>query len=108
MYAIRSYYVAEHQRQLLGLLPQIDVFLDRLNKTENVQLMKQLRAGLQRICNELAQDTIQLGYQAEDIYQRTMELRLLPLASITDDFERSLRDLARALGKEIDFRNNFV
>jgi two-component system chemotaxis sensor kinase CheA len=95
--------LAEHQRQLQGLLPQIDAFLDRLNKAENFQQMKQIRGTLQRICTELAQDTIQLGYQAEDIYQRTMELRLLPLASITEDFERSLRDLARALGKEIDF-----
>ena len=41
--------------------------------------------------------------KAEEIYQRTMELRLLPLASITDDFERTLRDLARSLGKELDF-----
>ena len=32
-----------------------------------------------------------------------MELRLLPLATITEDFERTLRDLARSLGKELDF-----
>ena len=100
---LRRQAFAEHQRQLLGLLPQIDAFLDRLHKVENFQQMKQIRTALQRICNDLGQDTTQLGYQAEDIYQRTMELRLLPLASITDDFERTLRDLARSLGKELDF-----
>ncbi len=94
---------SERQRQLLVLLKEMDVFLERLRKAENYQQMKQLRGTLQRIASELAQDTIQFSYQAEDIYQRTMELRLLPLASITDDFERTLRDLARSLGKEIDF-----
>lgn len=93
----------ERQRQLLGLLPRMDAFIARLNRAENSQQMKELRGTLQRICNGLAQDTIMLGYQAEEIYQRTMELRLLPLASITDDFERTLRDLARSLGKELDF-----
>jgi two-component system chemotaxis sensor kinase CheA len=32
-----------------------------------------------------------------------MELRLLPLATATDDFERSLRNLARNLKKEVNF-----
>ena len=95
--------LAERQRQLLGLLPKMDAFIERLNRAENSQQMKELRGTLQRICSGLAQDTIMLGYQAEEIYQRTMELRLLPLASITDDFERTLRDLARSLGKELDF-----
>ena len=95
--------LTEHQRQLSGLLPQIDAFLDRLRRAENFRQMKQIRGVLQKICNELAQDTTQLGYQAEEIYQRTMQLRLLPLATVTDEFERALRDLARSLGKEIDF-----
>jgi two-component system chemotaxis sensor kinase CheA len=95
--------LAERQRQLLTLLPAMDAFIERLNRAENFQRMKELRDALQRICTGLDQDTIMLGYQSEEIYRRTMELRLLPLASITDDFERSLRDLARSLGKELDF-----
>lgn len=96
--------LAERQRQLLGLIPVMDSFLGQLHRTENHQLMKELRSSFVRIVSELEQDTVHLGYQAEDIYQRAMELRLLPLATITEDFERSLRDLARTLGKELDFK----
>jgi two-component system chemotaxis sensor kinase CheA len=95
--------LAERRRQMLALLPQMDAFLGRLRKADNYRLMKEIRTTFLRITSDLEQDAVQLGYQAEDLYQRTMELRLLPLATITEDFERSLRDLARAIGKEIDF-----
>lgn len=95
--------LGERQRQLLALLARMDGFLDRLHQAEDYRLMKEMRNTLLKIGNDLAQDAIQFGYQAEEVYQRTMELRLLPLATITDDFERSLRDLARSLGKELDF-----
>ncbi|TLM67645.1 MAG: response regulator [Deltaproteobacteria bacterium] len=95
--------LTERQHQLLALLGRMDSFLGRLRKVENYRLMKEMRDTLFKIGNDLAQDAIQFGYQAEEVYQRTMELRLLPLSTITEDFERSLRDLARSLGKEIDF-----
>lgn len=95
--------LAERQRQLRTLVPVMDDFLGRLRKAENYQAMKTLRSAFVRIVGELEQDAVQLGYQAEDVYQRTMELRLLPLATITEEFERTLRDLARSLGKELDF-----
>lgn len=94
--------LAERQRQLLALLPQMDAFMSTLRRAENHRQMKEMRNALLKISSDLAQDAIQFGYQAEEVYQRTMELRLLPLATITEDFERSLRDLARGLGKEID------
>ncbi len=95
--------LAERQRQLFALLPMMDTFLGRLRLAENYRLMQELRGAFLRIVSDLEQDAVQLGYQAEDIYQRAMELRLLPLASITEDFERTLRDLARSLGKEVSF-----
>jgi two-component system chemotaxis sensor kinase CheA len=95
--------LGERQRQLMALLARVDTFLGRLRQAEDYRLMKEMRNTLLKIGNDLAQDAIQFGYQAEEVYQRTMELRLLPLATITEDFERSLRDLARSLGKELDF-----
>ncbi len=95
--------LAERQRQLLALLPTMDAFLGRLKVAENYRLMKELRGSFLRIVNDLEQDAALLSYKAEDVFQRAMELRLLPLAAITEDFERTLRDLARTLGKEIDF-----
>jgi two-component system chemotaxis sensor kinase CheA len=96
--------LAERHRQLLALLPTMDTFLVRLKEVENYQLMKELRGTFMRIVNDLEQDAVQLSYKVEDVFQRAMELRLLPLASITEDFERTLRDMARTLGKEIDFK----
>lgn len=95
--------LTERQRQLRNLIPVMDTFLGQLHKSENHQQMKELRSSFVRIVSDLEQDAVHLGYQAEDIYQRAMELRLLPLATITEDFERTLRDLARNLGKELDF-----
>jgi len=62
-----------------------------------------LRSSMVSLISDFERDRLLLGYQAEDVYQRTMELRLLPLATITDDFERSLRNLARNLKKEVNF-----
>jgi len=95
--------LTERQRELLTLVPVMDAFLAQLHQAENYRLMKELRGAFVRIISDLEQDAVNLGYQAEDIYQRAMELRLLPLATITEDFERTLRDLARTLGKELDF-----
>lgn len=95
--------LAERQRQLRELLSGMDAFLGRLRKADNYRQMKALRDALLRVSGDLEQDAVQLGYQAEEVYQRTMELRLLPFSTITDDFERTLRDLARTLGKELDF-----
>ena len=48
--------------------------------------LKALRSSLVSLINDFDRDRMQLGYQAEDVYQRTMELRLLPLASTADEF----------------------
>ena len=95
--------LVERQKQMKTLLQKMDLFLGRLHDTEDYQVMNGIRHDMATILNDVEHDSLQLGYQAQDVYQRTMELRLLPLATITDDFERSIRDLARSLGKEVRF-----
>ncbi len=90
------------QQQMTDLLHQMDSSISRLQDTDDHSLQA-LRGNMVRLINDFERDRLLLGYQAEDVYQRTMELRLLPLATITDDFERSLRNLARNLNKEINF-----
>ncbi len=92
----------ERQRQMSALLQELDTSMSRLHVHEDVAF-KSLRNKLVVLINDFERDRMQLGYQAEDVYQRTMELRLLPLATITDEFERSLRNLARSLKKEVNF-----
>ncbi len=90
------------QQQMTKLLNQMDSSMGRLQDADDHSL-KSLRSNMVNLINDFERDRLQLGYQAEDVYQRTMELRLLPLATATDDFERSLRNLARNLKKEVNF-----
>lgn len=90
------------QKQMTDLLHELDASMSRFHVNDDLAL-KTLRSNMQVLISDYEKDRLQLGYQAEDIYQRTMELRLLPLATITDEFERSLRNLARNLKKEVKF-----
>ena len=91
------------QKQMTDLLHQMDRTIGHLRVADNDHSLPALRSKMVSLINDFERDRLQLRYQAEDVYQRTMELRLLPLATITDDFERSLRNLARNLKKEINF-----
>ncbi|MDT8440918.1 MAG: response regulator [Desulfuromonadales bacterium] len=91
------------QAQLKKLQQQIDTLLGRLRRAENYQSLQAIRQGLVDLLAAVEIDTTRLGYQAEEVYQQTMQLRLLPLATVTDEFERSVRDLSRSLGKEVRF-----
>lgn len=91
------------QKQMTDLLLQMDHTMSRLQSKDDELSLQELRRSMVSLIGDFDRDRLQLGYQAEDVYQRTMELRLLPLATITNDFERSLRNLARNLKKEINF-----
>ncbi len=91
------------QQQMTDLLQQMDSSVGQLQVADDDHSLRSLRSNLVNLINDFERDRLQLGYQAEDVYQRTMELRLLPLATATDDFERSLRNLARTLKKEVNF-----
>jgi len=95
--------LAERQHHLDRLLQNMDGFLGRLRRAENYRQMKGLRDGLAEIARDLERDRLYLSQQTEEAYQQALGLRLMPLATITDDFTRSLRDLARSLGKEVNF-----
>lgn len=95
--------MGERQRQMRNVLAHVDQLANCLQSSEHSALVKTLRGTLAGVINDFESDRLRLGYQAEDVYQRTMELRLLPLATITDEFERPLRSLARSLDKEVRF-----
>ena len=49
----------------------------------------------------LEADTQELSYLAEELHGEAMELRMLPLGTITDDLGRMVRTLGRELDKEL-------
>ncbi len=91
------------QAQMTTLLQELDSSMGSLQASDDGSSLQSLRGNMVALISDFERDRLQLGYQAEDVYQRTMELRLLPLATITDEFERSLRNLARNLKKEVNF-----
>lgn len=95
--------IGERQRQMGALIAGLEKFQAKLRRAENYRLVEELRHEAQTIATAMEQDRFQVSYQADDLYQRTMELRMLPLAAITDDFSVSIRNLARTLNKEVRF-----
>ena len=49
---------------------------------------------------DLEEDVLYLDYLIQELHQKAMGLRMLPLRSISDGFERLVRDLSHKLGKE--------
>lgn len=52
---------------------------------------------------ELEEDVLYLDYLIQELHGEAMGLRMLPLRTITDGYQRMIRDLARDQGKEIEF-----
>ena len=58
-------------------------------------------AGLREFHAGLEEDVLYLDYLVQELHIQAMSLRMLPLKTITDGFQRMVRDLAKAQGKEI-------
>ena len=50
---------------------------------------------------DLEEDVLYQDYLIQELHEKAMALRMLPLRSISDGFERLVRDLAQQLGKEV-------
>ncbi|RII25554.1 MAG: hybrid sensor histidine kinase/response regulator [Geobacter sp.] len=51
---------------------------------------------------DLEDDVLYLDYIIQELHGEAMALRMLPLRTITDGFQRLVRDLSRTQGKEVD------
>ncbi len=49
----------------------------------------------------LEEDVFYLDYLIQELHGEALSLRMLPLKTITDDFQRMVRDLAKTQGKEV-------
>jgi two-component system chemotaxis sensor kinase CheA len=88
-------------RQMDLLNHQLEKFMVGLRKVENCNAVKELHASYSRLAIELEQSTFALGYQAEELHGSAMQLRMMPLSTITEDLIRMTRDLAREQGKSV-------
>lgn len=93
----------ERGRQMSSLRGRLDAFLRRLRQAENYRLCKEILDDFTRLTLDLDRDTLALSYLTGELHDGAMELRMLPLSTITDDLVRMTRDLARDQQKEILF-----
>jgi two-component system chemotaxis sensor kinase CheA len=91
----------ERSRQVDALRRRLDGFLGRLRREENYRLLKGILDDVNRFSLDLEQDTLNLNYLTEEVHAEAMELRMLPLSTVTDDLQRTVRGLARDQDKEI-------
>lgn len=92
----------ERRRQLGGLMVEMEGFVRRLRKAENVKYLRQMQAGFSRLASDLEADIQNLSYLTQEMHHGAMELRMLPFSTITEDLARMVRNLAREQGKEIN------
>ncbi len=91
----------ERNRQLGVLMGRLDGFLGRLRKVENHRLLQEILGDFRRLTMDMGGDCQALSILAEQLHGDAMELRMLPLSTITDDLGRMVRNLAREQGKEV-------
>ena len=78
--------------------------LARLKGLCDASIEPELAAALQEFRRELEDDVLYLDYLVQEMYGDAMALRMLPLHTITDGFERMVRDLSREQGKMTDLK----
>lgn len=61
-----------------------------------------LSASLREFHRDLEEDVRYLNYLVQELYGDAMAMRMLPLKTITDGFERMVRDLGREQGKVVE------
>lgn len=91
----------ERGRELRGLLKRLEDFVRKLRRADNVRTLREIQAGLTQFAIDYEGDLGNLAYLTQELHHGAMELRMLPLSTITDDLGRMARSLAREQGKEL-------
>ena len=85
----------------LSELTQFPELLQRLYRCNN--LSERLRDELGEFFTCFEQENLPLSLTIDELRERVMEVRMLPVGSIFSSFPRFVRDLSREQGKEITF-----
>ncbi len=96
--------------RLLDLVGELLIFRTRLRHRghELYDLVRKLSnfgpeisSRALELSGAFAEDLTELGYLIDDVRYQTMEVRMLPVASVLDDFYRTVRSLSRELRKQV-------
>jgi len=90
---------------LVNLIGELIINKKRFeDKTDQLKLIsRKLREGdtLREFHRGLEEDVRYLDYLIQELHIQAMSLRMLPLKTITEGFQRLIRDLSKGQGKEI-------
>lgn len=87
--------------QLDTALRTLEGFIRRLRRAENVRQIREIQNTFIRLATDYEADLRNLKALGQDLHLSSMELRMLPLSTITGDLGHMVRSLAREQGKEI-------
>ena len=89
---------------LVNLIGELIINKKRFeDKTERLKLISRdaRLEGLREFHANLEEDVRYLDYLIQELHIQAMSLRMLPLKTVTEGFQRMIRDLAKVQGKEI-------
>lgn len=87
--------VAAREKELAGILKFLETN-DRYLKTISVQMT--------RLLQEFSKDNMRLSLITEDLQHDIRKVRMLPVSTIFNSYERMVRDIARQQNKEVRLR----
>ncbi|MGO9014929.1 MAG: response regulator [Dissulfurispiraceae bacterium] len=70
---------------------------------EIVSTTNSLFSKIKQLVFNVRNDTVIQEFLTEELQEKALMLRMVPLSTVFDSFGRMMRDISRSLGKEIDF-----
>ncbi|MFA6448396.1 MAG: response regulator [bacterium] len=90
--------VRENILQLFDMELEKERLLD-----EMVTRLGGMKGELDGLYQEFQNDSLNIGRVIEELQDETMKLRMLPISGVLSKFPRRVRDIAKKLGKKIEF-----
>jgi len=96
-------------RNMRSLQDQVGQLFDmELEKDQvissTLEQVTDLKGNLDGLLSEFQNDGLNIGRVIEELQDETMKLRMLPISGVFNKFPRRVRDMAKQLGKRIDFQ----
>lgn len=92
-----------HGAVLQGLERELESFLAGLRREKNYRIVRGILGHFQDFRRQMDDHLMHFQWLGESLTQEANDLRMVPLATLTEDLRRVVRDLARAQGKDVHF-----
>ena len=81
----------------------LKVIIIPVSGKEIVSTTNSLFSKIKQLVFNVRNDTVIQEFLTEELQEKALMLRMVPLSTVFDSFGRMMRDISRSLGKEIDF-----